>query len=113
MGALIDGVAKRYKPGVSHNSSAYFDEAMTQAVAETFAQDFNKQPTRRKITFLSSHVLKLVDRSPPAFAFFELMLEGDYAKHNNNYGHIITDDEVPGCVQSFHLCEFERNYAGL
>ena len=73
-GDSVTCVAKMFKRKVS--SKAYFDEALTQVVAECFAQEFNRQEKYR-IAFLPAAVMALKDRNDQLLGV-EPLMKGEY-----------------------------------
>eukprot|EP01063_Lacrimia_lanifica_P038308 TRINITY_DN810_c1_g1_i1.p1 TRINITY_DN810_c1_g1~~TRINITY_DN810_c1_g1_i1.p1 ORF type:complete len:417 (+),score=139.49 TRINITY_DN810_c1_g1_i1:72-1322(+) len=90
----------------------YMDEAITQTVADTYAQKFNKMGIKMegsKISFLSCFVVKLKRRGANGAAVvftMEPMLRGAYEKHNNNYGEVYTDNPI---AETFSHFTFEAS----
>lgn len=46
-----------FKPELRAREEDLFNEAVVQYVADTFAQDFNRKPTSRKVAFLAARAL--------------------------------------------------------
>lgn len=102
-GAEIDCVVKRLKPDLGLSPDMNYDEAMTQMVAESYAQEFNKACALRglscTIAFLPVSVVLINGQREPLC--LEPYLEGDYVKHNDNNGHDMTHDEVAASFSYF------------
>jgi len=97
-GEYVEGVAKRFKPECNE-SQYYYDEAMTQMVAESYAQEFNRRGSGHYIGFLPVSVLR-VDLDGTLYNT-EPLLRGDYQKHNDNSGHIDTQVDLPQAFSHF------------
>lgn len=101
-GSEFDVVVKRFRSDLEdegYTSDDLFQEAMTQMVAENYAQDFNKACASRglqhTIAFLPASVVKVDDsRGNMEALSLEPYLEGEYVKHTDNQGHNETEDEV-------------------
>ena len=90
----IESVAKFsmiHRDGRSAKAAAFADAKM-QMVAEYWAQAFNrKSPPDNKVAFVVAQVLELPSRpdGPQRWASLEPLLEGEYAKFNNNAGAVL------------------------
>jgi len=102
-GFEFDVVVKRFRSDLEdegYTSDDLFQEAVTQMVAENYAQDFNKacaaRGLRHTIAFLPASVVKVkgVPDEETEVLSLEPYLEGEYVKHNDNQGHNETEDEV-------------------
>ena len=91
-GDSVTCVAKMFKRKVS--SKTYFDEALTQVVAECFAQEFNRYQEKYRIAFLPAAVMALKDRNDQLLGV-EPLMKGEYKKHNDNDGHVETNEFLP------------------
>jgi len=101
--------AKVFKDG--EGAQAYFDEAMTQMVAESYAQEFNRECSKMDLTynvgFVPVSVLHLKTPEGRRLIYnVEPMLKGHYIKHNDNDGHIETNLLLP---QAFSHYTYERS----
>mmetsp|Transcript_13476 Transcript_13476/g.46899 ORF Transcript_13476/g.46899 Transcript_13476/m.46899 type:complete len:346 (-) Transcript_13476:79-1116(-) len=80
----------------------YFREVLQQHVAQMFADEFNLQlgqeGAKQEVNFLPVKVLKLKDGMA---SNVEAFLEGDYRKHNDNFGHVLTTDIIPPALSHF------------
>ncbi|EKX46110.1 hypothetical protein GUITHDRAFT_70870 [Guillardia theta CCMP2712] len=65
-----------------------------QLLARSYAKTFNELGLQRQLQFLPVGVFKLSERGG-ALVNIEPMLEGDYVKHNDNDGHVDTNDMYP------------------
>jgi len=97
-GEYVEGVAKKFKPECE-DKQYYYDEAMTQMVCESYAQEFNRRRTGVYIGFLPVSVLRL-DMDGILYNS-EPYLRGDYLKHNDNSGHVDTEETVPQAFSHF------------
>jgi len=97
-GEYIECVAKKFKPDCEEKQY-YYDEAMTQMVCESYAQEFNKRRTGYYLGFLPVSVLRL-DQEGYLYNT-EPYLRGDYQKHNDNAGHVDTKILVPQAFSHF------------
>ncbi|CAJ1382759.1 unnamed protein product, partial [Effrenium voratum] len=99
----VDKVVKRIKPHSGLDPTVNYHEAMTQMVAESYAQDFNKACCQaglpNRIAFLPVSVIKLDGYQEPLC--LEPYLDGDYVKHSDNAGHRETDDETAAAFSYF------------
>ena len=105
----IQSVIKVFKPPMTHDKRVYLDETMTQSVAETYAQDFNRLCSQKglqvRVAFLPVSVLRLDSAGGPGsgqLACLEPYLPGDYRKHNDNAGHIGTSDPTAQAFRYIH-----------
>eukprot|EP00929_Paragymnodinium_shiwhaense_P094689 TRINITY_DN55444_c0_g1_i1.p1 TRINITY_DN55444_c0_g1~~TRINITY_DN55444_c0_g1_i1.p1 ORF type:complete len:275 (+),score=31.05 TRINITY_DN55444_c0_g1_i1:49-873(+) len=102
-GSEVECVVKRIRPGVGLEPDSNIHEAVTQMVADSYAQDFNKACAAaglsHRIAFLPVSVIRLEGSSEPLC--LEPYLAGEYVKHNDNAGHTETDDEVAGAFSYF------------
>jgi len=101
--------AKVFKDG--EGAQAYFDEAMTQMVAESYAQEFNRECSNMKLDynvgFVPVSVLHLKTPEGRRLIYnVEPMLKGHYLKHNDNDGHVETKLLLP---QAFSHYTYERS----
>jgi len=101
--------AKIFKDG--EGPQAYFDEAMTQMVAESYAQEFNRECSKKglkyNVGFVPVSVLHLKTPEGRRKIYnLEPMLKGNYQKHNDNDGHIETNLLLP---QAFSHYTYERS----
>ena len=133
-GGHVSCVGKVFKEEPGHSpvtEQDYFDEAMTQMVAESYAQAFSRRlrPTSKlgraaaarraaaggkgkvlgsgdalTIAILPVSVLKFSSRSAPfALMALEPHLPGNYVKHNDNTGRVETTQELPQAFSHFTL----------
>mmetsp|Transcript_37797 Transcript_37797/g.70524 ORF Transcript_37797/g.70524 Transcript_37797/m.70524 type:complete len:293 (+) Transcript_37797:63-941(+) len=102
-GCEMDAVLKRIKPHCGLDPEMNYHEAMTQMVAECYAQEFNKACSHAglpySIAFLPVSVVKMDEYEEPLC--LEPYLAGDYVKHSDNAGHTETDDEVAAAFSYF------------
>ena len=102
-GCEVDAVLKRIKPHCGLDPDVNYHEAMTQMVAECYAQEFNKWCSHAglpySIAFLPVSVVKMDEFEEPLC--LEPYLAGDYVKHSDNAGHTETDDEVAAAFSYF------------
>lgn len=102
-GTEIDAVVKRFKPEINRDPEINFHEAMTQMVAESYAQDFNRACSNAglpcRVAFLPVSVVKLEGTAETMC--LEPYLAGDYVKHSDNTGHNETEDEVAAAFSYF------------
>jgi len=81
---------------------ACFDEAMTQMIAESYAQEFNRTCSKKKVAFLTVSVVQLQRPFMGAtYACLEPLMEGRYVKHSDNYGGVATREELPQAFSHF------------
>jgi hypothetical protein len=69
----------------------YFVDVLMQTFCSKWADLYNSFNAPKKITFLPSFVLELVDRATPVVCGGEPFIEGDYMKFNNNSGYVNND----------------------
>jgi len=108
-GSRIASCAKVFKDG--EGAQAYFDEAMTQMVSESYAQEFNRECSRMglkyNVGFVPVSVLHLTTHDGNKVMYnVEPMLKGHYIKHNDNDGNIETEHLLP---QAFSHYTYERS----
>jgi len=101
--------AKVFKDG--EGAQAYFDEAMTQMVSESYAQEFNRECSKKglnyNVGFVPVSVLHLTtDDGRKVMYNVEPMLKGNYVKHNDNDGNVETTHLLP---QAFSHYTYERS----
>ncbi|KAJ9436403.1 Alpha-protein kinase 1 [Diplonema papillatum] len=82
-------------------------DARAQGVAEYYASLFSKKPSREKISFVSSDAVKFDDGR---WANIEPKLHGNYEKHNNNLGAVITTNPT---AQAFSHFTWEESFHSL
>lgn len=71
-------------------------------VAESYAQDFNRTSSKKKVAFLPVSVVHLQRPFMGAtYVCLEPLMDGRYVKHSNNYGGVSTRDEVPQAFSHF------------
>jgi len=92
---------------------AYFDEAMTQMVSESYAQEFNRECYKKKLRynvgFVPVSVLRLKTADGRRLVYnVEPMLDGDYRKHNDNDGHVESELLLPQAF-SHYTYELSNN----
>jgi len=97
-GEYVEAVAKRFKPDCEEKQY-YYDEAMTQMVCESYAQEFNRRRTGFYIGFLPVSVLRI--DSTGVLYNSEPYLRGEYLKHNDNSGHVDTTELLPQAFSHF------------
>jgi hypothetical protein len=105
-GDEMDVVVKCFKDEVLQEDESerelLLDEAMTQMVAEDYAQQFNKlaasRGLRHCLAFLPVSVVILDDESVYSM---EPYLPGDYVKYNDNAGHVEREDEAATAYSYF------------
>lgn len=102
-GTEVECVVKQMRPEiVRERPNVIYDEAKTQMVAESYAQEFNKSCAAKglphRVAFVSVSVLEV---EGVAKFSLEPFLAGSYVKHNDNYGHNETDDEVAAAFSYF------------
>lgn len=81
---------------------AYFSEAITQMIAESYAQKFNAASPVSKVAILPIAVCRF--KNPlfgSHFATVEPYLPGNYIKHSDNVGTVATSDPVPQALSHF------------
>mmetsp|Transcript_34192 Transcript_34192/g.107114 ORF Transcript_34192/g.107114 Transcript_34192/m.107114 type:complete len:516 (-) Transcript_34192:796-2343(-) len=101
-------VAKIFKPEIvppKIEDKIYFDEAMTQTVAESFARLFNSKKVSEhgqqvSIKFLPVSVVQLIE-CEGRLINVEPLLEGKYVKHNDNDGNVESKEKVPQAFSHF------------
>mmetsp|Transcript_41099 Transcript_41099/g.84071 ORF Transcript_41099/g.84071 Transcript_41099/m.84071 type:complete len:454 (-) Transcript_41099:360-1721(-) len=97
---VVAGVAKYFKER-EISSNMCFSEAMTQLLADEYAVRFNETLRGpRNVRFVPVSVLRLRERSGQIVSF-EPFLGGKYVKHNDNDGHVDTDDFLPQAFSHF------------
>jgi len=105
-GDEMDVVVKCFKDEVLQEDESerelLLDEAMTQMVAEDYAQQFNKlaasRGLRHCLAFLPVSVVILDDESVYSM---EPYLPGDYVKYNDHAGHVEREDEAATAYSYF------------
>jgi len=105
----IASCAKVFKDG--EGAQAYFDEAMTQMVSESYAQEFNRECSKMglnyNVGFVPVSVLHLATADGRKVMYnVEPMLKGHYIKHNDNDGNVETTHLLP---QAFSHYTYERS----
>lgn len=102
-GSEVDCVVKRMKPGLGILPETNYHEAMTQTVAESYAQDFNRACAAKRlpysIAFLPASVVRLDGVAEPFC--LEPYLAGEYVKHSDNDGHNETENELAAAFSYF------------
>jgi myosin-heavy-chain kinase len=106
-GSGIANIAKFFKKNIDRVVEVdYMNEAMAQCMCEDFANNFNKNDTPRKVSFLACHVVRILKEHVPQellrypiFSFrtedtdaimfvMEHKLNGYFTKYNSNYGEV-------------------------
>mmetsp|Transcript_36036 Transcript_36036/g.84689 ORF Transcript_36036/g.84689 Transcript_36036/m.84689 type:complete len:408 (-) Transcript_36036:235-1458(-) len=106
-GQVKAGIAKYFKEK-DISPSMCFNEAMTQMLADAYAVRFNESyESTRKIRFVPVSVLRLSERSGQIVSV-EPFIAGRYVKHNDNDGHVDTDDILPQAFSHFTWEESRR-----
>jgi hypothetical protein len=113
----MESVVKIFKPPMTNDRRVYFDETMTQSVAETYAQDFNRLASQKglkvSVAFLPVSVLHFYNDGHPStesgqLACLEPYLPGDYVKHNDNGGNIGTSDPTAQAFSYFSYIQSNK-----
>ena len=113
-GRHAPGVAKVFKDDAFNRevddeiAKAYFDECMTQTVADSFARQWNEllgdSAGNQKFScmFLPVRVMQFDGKvGRHSLCNCEPYLQGDYIKHNDNDGNVETNKEVPQSFSHF------------
>mmetsp|Transcript_69481 Transcript_69481/g.166543 ORF Transcript_69481/g.166543 Transcript_69481/m.166543 type:complete len:279 (+) Transcript_69481:134-970(+) len=102
-GTETEAVLKRVRPGIGLSPDVNEAEALTQMVAESYAQEFNKACAKKglpySIAFLPVSVVRFEGSEEPFC--LEPYLRGDYIKHSDNAGHNETEDAVAAAFSYF------------
>lgn len=102
-GSEVDAVVKRIKPASGLKPEVNYHEAITQMVADSYAQEFNKACAQaglpHRLAFLPVSVVKIHGYAEPLC--LEPFLSGDYVKHSDNAGHRETDNETAAAFSYF------------
>eukprot|EP01060_Flectonema_neradi_P006363 TRINITY_DN14290_c0_g2_i1.p1 TRINITY_DN14290_c0_g2~~TRINITY_DN14290_c0_g2_i1.p1 ORF type:complete len:450 (+),score=65.52 TRINITY_DN14290_c0_g2_i1:54-1403(+) len=97
-------IGKIFQADIQSTLEDYMNEAITQCVADTFAQEYNKLGVPNKISFLACYVVKLASKGPngeDVVFTMEPMLKGIYEKHNNNVGQVFTQNHTAEAFSHF------------
>lgn len=83
----------------------YFVDVLMQTFCSKWSDLYNSFNAPKKIAFLPSFVLELVDRQTPVVCGGEPFIEGDYMKFNNNSGYVNNDTarNTPQAFSHFSL----------
>eukprot|EP00760_Papus_ankaliazontas_P032124 PhM_4_TR5649/c0_g1_i2/m.23/K08292/EEF2K; elongation factor 2 kinase len=100
-GGEVACIGKFFLPQCKAKNDDYFMEASAQCTAETFAQEYNRQDTPKKVAFLTCYVVHLLQRQTQNIFIMEPVLRGRFTKHNNNYGEVYTDSLTPEAFSHF------------
>lgn len=96
----------------------YFLESMCSAVADTYAQSFNREAARAggvaagvAVAFVPVSVVYLIERPGRVFGTVEPMLVGSYKKHSDNDGHRdrLGEDGEDEVAQAFSYFSYVRS----
>eukprot|EP01112_Ceratiomyxa_fruticulosa_P013486 TRINITY_DN3795_c0_g1_i1.p1 TRINITY_DN3795_c0_g1~~TRINITY_DN3795_c0_g1_i1.p1 ORF type:complete len:698 (-),score=96.65 TRINITY_DN3795_c0_g1_i1:51-2144(-) len=72
----------------------FFNDVLMQTFCSKWADTYNKRNPPKKVAFLPSYVLELIERpdasGQPTVCAAEPYIEGDYQKHNSNFGFVNT-----------------------
>eukprot|EP01064_Diplonema_japonicum_P028898 TRINITY_DN4542_c0_g2_i1.p1 TRINITY_DN4542_c0_g2~~TRINITY_DN4542_c0_g2_i1.p1 ORF type:complete len:380 (+),score=54.06 TRINITY_DN4542_c0_g2_i1:49-1188(+) len=104
LGRPTQMIGKVFQQDVKATLEDYMNEAITQCVADTFAQAYNKQGVEHKVSFLACYVVIMSKRGPngeKTVFTMEPMLRGIYEKHNNNVGQTFTDNPTADAFSHF------------
>ncbi|EGC37011.1 myosin heavy chain kinase A [Dictyostelium purpureum] len=97
-------VLKLYKKEAEQQTSRelYFEDVKMQMVCRDWGHKFNQKKPPKKIEFLMSWVVELVDRnSQPVLCSIEPLLVGEFKKNNSNYGAVLTNRSTPQAFSHF------------
>ncbi|KAN0045129.1 hypothetical protein ACTA71_006657 [Dictyostelium dimigraforme] len=101
-------VLKLYKKEAEQQASRelYFEDVKMQMVCRDWGNKFNQKKPPKKIEFLMSWVVELIDRSPssngqPILCSIEPLLVGEFKKNNSNYGAVLTNRSTPQAFSHF------------
>ena len=97
-------IGKVFQADIQSTLEDYMNEAITQCVADTYAQEYNKLGVPNKVSFLACYVVKMAakGRNGEDVVFtMEPMLKGIYEKHNNNVGQVFTQNHTAEAFSHF------------
>ncbi|KYR02645.1 myosin heavy chain kinase [Tieghemostelium lacteum] len=99
-------VLKLYKKEAESQVSRelYFEDVKMQMVCRDWGNKFNQKKPPKKIEFLMSWVVELVDRSSnglPVLCCIEPLLVGEFKKNNSNYGAVLNNRSTPQAFSHF------------
>eukprot|EP01012_Entosiphon_sulcatum_P038366 TRINITY_DN4974_c0_g1_i1.p1 TRINITY_DN4974_c0_g1~~TRINITY_DN4974_c0_g1_i1.p1 ORF type:complete len:493 (+),score=45.82 TRINITY_DN4974_c0_g1_i1:29-1507(+) len=90
-------VVKRQLP--PEDQKVYWEDAMAQSVAEFWARQYNSRMPPKRISFLQAYVLH--DESRVALFALEPFVDGEYLKHNSNFGGVAGFRATPQAFSHF------------
>eukprot|EP01132_Coremiostelium_polycephalum_P009361 gene9361-11495_t len=99
-------VLKLYKKEAEQQTSRelYFEDVKMQMVCRDWGHKFNQNKPPKKIEFLMSWVVELVERPTngvPLLCSIEPLLVGEFKKNNSNYGAVLNNRSTPQAFSHF------------
>jgi elongation factor 2 kinase len=76
----------------SSTKKVYFLDVEMQACARYYATLFNKYNPPKKVDYVMAFILQLCDRDEKPMFGVENFIDGEYRKHNNNFGFVSEDE---------------------
>ncbi len=90
---------------VDNSKKVYFLDVEMQACARYYATLFNKFEPPKKIDYVMAFIIQLCDREDKPLFGVEKYIDGDYRKHNNNFGFV--SEEERNTPQAFSHFTYE------
>mmetsp|Transcript_7809 Transcript_7809/g.18131 ORF Transcript_7809/g.18131 Transcript_7809/m.18131 type:complete len:1207 (+) Transcript_7809:32-3652(+) len=79
----------------------YFDEALSLVVSDKYAKLFNERNPPQQINFCQTYILEFLERPGKPLCSVEPLLEGEFVKHNNNNGGVLSKRMTPQAFSHF------------
>jgi len=86
----------------------YLRDIEMQAHCQHYAEKFNMYDPPHRVQFVKAWLLELVDRDNKILCAVERFIEGDYHKHNNNFG-FVEDEMERNTPQAFSHFTYEAS----
>jgi elongation factor 2 kinase len=77
-----------FDPRDALDRSVYFKDVEMQCYAREYAKKFNEYNPPKAVDFVAAWNLELIQRPGRPICGVERYIDGQYAKHNNNYGYV-------------------------
>lgn len=94
-------------PRDQQDRELYLRDVETQTVARYYAQLYNEHQVPKKVAFVKAWILQLDDREGRPLCGVERFMDGEYRKHNSNYGYV--SEEERNTPQAFSHFTYEAS----
>eukprot|EP01103_Thecamoeba_quadrilineata_P008220 TRINITY_DN17987_c0_g1_i1.p1 TRINITY_DN17987_c0_g1~~TRINITY_DN17987_c0_g1_i1.p1 ORF type:complete len:398 (+),score=55.18 TRINITY_DN17987_c0_g1_i1:30-1223(+) len=90
---------------------SYKYDAKIQLIAREWAKNYNLLNPPKKIEFIETFIIAMVDRDVQKTWSVEKYIQGDYRKHNNNFGYVSKEER--NTPQTFSHWTYEASQRKL